>query len=340
MLRTLPSKNMVDRSELSRNPPALEGFLEEFHGCAIAPTRRLIAAYVRGQLSALPRKSVLPMARAAGIPPRTLQELLSLHRWDEERMRELVLKRAAAFRKAPGTLFVTESLCPKKGTKTPGVERQSVGGARPANGVALVQLGFADNGFACLVESALHLPASWAGDLERRRAAGVPEGLRFRSRPELALELLSQAASGGLEPAWVLMPAAYGEDGAFLAALAARGLPFVVESPAPGKLPERLPREIRAVTAAAGVALLTNVPTAGPPELLDVWRSRERQARRLADLKLEVGHDHFEVRSWRSLRRHLVLSSASILFLAEQRARAAHAGALPAAPPLPLRWAR
>jgi SRSO17 transposase len=329
----------VERSELSRNPASLEGFLEEFRDCAIAPTRRLISAYIRGQLSALPRKSVLPMARAAGIPPRTLQELLSLHRWDEERMRERVLKRAAAARKSPGTLFVTESLCPKKGVKTPGVDRQSVGAARPTNGVALVQLGFADDGFACLVESAVHLPTSWAGDPGRRREAGIPEGLRFKTRPELALDLLTQAAAGGLEPAWVLMPAAYGEDLAFLEGLAARRLPFVVESPAE-KLPERLPKELRRVTASAGVVLVTNVPSAGPAELLDVWRSRERQAHRLAELKAEVGHDHFEVRSWRSLRRHLVLSSASILHLAETRARSPHAAPLPAASSLPLRWAR
>ena len=196
MLRLPPSDDM-ERSELSRSLPALESFLEEFRDCAIAPTRRLIAAYVRGQLSALPRKSVLPMARAAGIAPRTLQELLSLHRWDEERMRELVLKRAAAVRKSPGTLFVTESLCPKKGTKTPGVDRQAVAGGRAANGVALVQLGFADNGFACLVESGIHLPASWSEDPARRREAGIPEGLRTRSRTELALDLLAQAAAGG-----------------------------------------------------------------------------------------------------------------------------------------------
>ena len=67
----------MDREALGRLEPALEVFLESFAGCAVAPTRRLISTYVRGQLSALPRKSVKPMALEAGVPPRTLQELLS-----------------------------------------------------------------------------------------------------------------------------------------------------------------------------------------------------------------------------------------------------------------------
>ena len=44
--------------------------------------------YVQGQLSDLPRKSVEPMALAQGVPPRTLQQFLSLLDWNHERMRQ------------------------------------------------------------------------------------------------------------------------------------------------------------------------------------------------------------------------------------------------------------
>jgi len=44
--------------------------------------------YVNGQLGPLERKSVEPMALEAGTPPRTLQEFLAIHRWDERKVSE------------------------------------------------------------------------------------------------------------------------------------------------------------------------------------------------------------------------------------------------------------
>ncbi|HEX7898117.1 MAG TPA: transposase [Planctomycetota bacterium] len=306
--------------------PALESFLEGFRDCALTPTRRLIAAYLKGQLGPLPRKSVLPMARDAGIPPRTLQELLSLHRWDEERFRDLLQRRVAGRRKSgPSVGFLVDSYVPKKGTKTPGVERQRDGSGRSLNAVRLLHLGYAENGFTCALDGDLYLPAGWAGDLDRRRAAVIPDALRYRHAWEIALDLLDRAARNAVPVDTLVFPAAFADAPAFLAGLVERKLAFVTEPPKSGVKP---PREARAVAAAPGLTLLTTATEASPTALLDLWRSRERLARRLDDLKIEVGHDHFEVRSWRSLRRHLVLSSASLLFLSESREREAQAAPL------------
>ena len=69
--------------------PALTGYLKTFKGCLGRVTnQRHLETYVRGQLSDLERKSVEPMADAAGQSPRTLQEFLSLLRWDEEAVRD------------------------------------------------------------------------------------------------------------------------------------------------------------------------------------------------------------------------------------------------------------
>ena len=339
MLRLRPAETRVDRSDLSRLSPALEAYLAEFRDCAIAPTRRLIEAYVRGQLGALPRKSVLPMALEAGIPPRTLQELLSLHRWDDDRMRNLLQRRVAARGHPPGVAVLLESFCPKKGLRTPGVQRQSVSGGRPANGVVLVHLAVAENGFACLLDRELYLPAAWAGDLERRRRAAVPDGLRYRSRAEIGLDLLSRARANGLSFSWVLFPPAFADAAGFLADLAATGQRFAVEEP-PKSGGRGTPREVRSVTAAAGLQVLTNAEAATPAELVDLWRMRERTAGRMAASKAEIGHDHFEVRTWCSLKRHLILSTASLLFLAEARERSALTVPSPSPSPLPLRRAR
>ena len=50
-------------------------------------SRAHFRTYVQGQLSNLERKSVAPMALAAGVSPRTLQEFLEIHRWDPDQVR-------------------------------------------------------------------------------------------------------------------------------------------------------------------------------------------------------------------------------------------------------------
>ena len=61
--------------------PALTEYLRGFDACmGRAPNRTHLDTYVSGQLSNLQRKSVEPMADAAGVAPRTLQEFLSLLR--------------------------------------------------------------------------------------------------------------------------------------------------------------------------------------------------------------------------------------------------------------------
>ena len=67
----------------------LKKFLSQFDDCfgRIEP-RQHLRIYVCGQLSDLPRKSVEPIALAAGVPPRTLQGFLALLRWDEQRLRD------------------------------------------------------------------------------------------------------------------------------------------------------------------------------------------------------------------------------------------------------------
>jgi SRSO17 transposase len=63
---------------------------------------------------------------------------------------------------------------------------------------------------------------------------------------------------------------------------------------------------------------LSNAPADTPIEtLLRVAFSRWKIERMFEDGKSELGMDHFEVRKYRSVRRHLILSCVSYLFLAE-----------------------
>jgi SRSO17 transposase len=53
-----------------------------------------------------------------------------------------------------------------------------------------------------MIDRELYLPESWTGDPQRCKAARVPEGVRFRTKPELARVMLERALDAGVPAAW------------------------------------------------------------------------------------------------------------------------------------------
>lgn len=120
----------MDAKQIQQLKPMLEKYLREFDDCfgrRELPQRA--KTYVTGQLSDLPRKSIEPMADAAGLPPRTLQQFLSRHGWDEMQMRDTLQQIVARDHQHPCSIgIIDETGHPKKGDKTPGVQAS---GAEP-----------------------------------------------------------------------------------------------------------------------------------------------------------------------------------------------------------------
>ena len=75
------------------------------------------------------------------------------------------------------------------------------------------------------------MPDCWAKDLRRRKKAGIPEGLAFATKPELAIEQVRRLIAGGLRVLWAAADEVYGRCGDFRAALRALGLAYVVIVP-------------------------------------------------------------------------------------------------------------
>jgi hypothetical protein len=76
--------------------PAFADYLRSFRPCFVTrDTFAHLGTYARGLLSDLPRKSVEPVALAAGCAVRTLQEFLTHHVWDHGRMRDELQRRVA-----------------------------------------------------------------------------------------------------------------------------------------------------------------------------------------------------------------------------------------------------
>jgi SRSO17 transposase len=120
-------------------------------------------------------------------------------------------------------LVVDETGFLKKGTKSCGVARQYSGTAgRIENCQIGVFLGYASPKGRAGVDRALYLPRAWADDPERRAAAGVPAAVAFRTKPQLALEMIEAALDAGVPARWVVGDEVYGSDGKLRRALEAR----------------------------------------------------------------------------------------------------------------------
>ena len=74
----------------------------------------------------------------------------------------------------------------------------------------------------------LYLPESWASDAQRRSEAGIPEGIVFRQKGELALEIIDQIREWGLPDRVVLGDAGYGDGTEFREELEKRELKYAV----------------------------------------------------------------------------------------------------------------
>jgi SRSO17 transposase len=224
----------MDAEQLRQLEPKLEGFLGRFGDCfARKDTRAHLGVYVRGQLSDLPEKSVEPIALEAGVAPRTLQEFLSQLKWDDQRLRERlqeVVRTEHAGAHAIGLFDETSD--PKKGDKTPGVQKQWCGRlGKLENCLVTVHLGYAVEDFHCLLDGEMFLPESWAADRPRCREAGIPDTVAYRPKWRIALELYDRALANGLRFAWLTFDEGYGSKPEFLREVAARQQNYVAEVP-------------------------------------------------------------------------------------------------------------
>ncbi|MGH8020656.1 MAG: IS701 family transposase [Opitutaceae bacterium] len=224
----------MDVDQIRSLKPMLTRYLHRFADCfARRDTRAHLPVYVGGQLSDLPAKSCEPIALAAEVAPRTLQEFLSQHQWDESRMRkrvqELVVREHAG-RNSIGIIDETSDV--KKGDKTPGVQRQWCGKVgKQENCLVTVHLGYAMGDFHSLVDGDLFLPESWSADRVRCRAAGIPDEVVYRPKWRIALELYDRARENGLSFDWLSFDEGYGSKPLFLQGLDERGQLFVAEVP-------------------------------------------------------------------------------------------------------------
>ena len=212
----------------------LKKFLSQFDDCfGRSEPRANLETIVRGQLSSLERKSLEPIALAAGVPPRTLQDFVASGNWDHELMCNQTQRTVATEHAHPRSIgLIDESGNPKKGHDTCGVYRQWCGNVgKVDNCVVGVHLGYTVGDFQCLLDSDLFLPKEWAEDMKRRKNTKVPADVVFRTKPEIALGQVKRALGNGIRFWSLTFDELYGRARSFLDGLTELGQNFVGEIP-------------------------------------------------------------------------------------------------------------
>src|SRR5919112_4000668 len=196
-----------------------------------AETRETAGLFIDGLLSSAERKTGWMLAEAAGLErPYRIQALLGRSSWSADHLRDLVRAYVAeALGDEGGVLVIDETGFLKKGEHSVGVARQYSGTAgRIENCQIGVFLAYASRFGQALIDRRLYLPEAWAQDESKRAKAGVPEGVAFATKPQIACELIARALDAGAPCAWVLADALYGSDSRLRRMLEKREQPYVL----------------------------------------------------------------------------------------------------------------
>ena len=230
----------MDARELRRLRPELESFLDHYAPLFGRPEAQGHARrFVQGLLLGGERRSVENIAEAIdGCVVRSLQQFIATAPWDAGAVRaDLRRPVATEWGDPDAVLTVDETGFPKTGTKSVGVKRQYSGTlGRTENCRVGVFLGcHAARGHA-LLDRRLFLPEEWAADRPRREAAGVPDGVVFRTKPELALAMVADAVTAGRPFRWVAGDGVYGDSPTFCRGVRALGKWYVLDSSADARV--------------------------------------------------------------------------------------------------------
>jgi len=213
--------------------PRLESFLQPFVHALLVPQQRTNAQhYVQGLLSDLGSKDVESIAYLHDRQRQGLQKFIGQAEWAyQPLLTELVRQVGAALAEADGILVFDPSAFPKKGTASVGVQRQWCGRLGKLDNCQVgIYLGYVSRREHALVDVRLYLPKEWARDRQRRQKAGVPRTVRFRTRHELALEMLDERGRW-LPHAWVAGDDEMGRSSWFREELRSRGECYLLAVP-------------------------------------------------------------------------------------------------------------
>jgi SRSO17 transposase len=213
----------------------LETYHEQFTPAFRRPEQvRWSEIYLRGLLGDSPRKTAERIALELGVNVRDLQHFIGQSQWAPEPVVAIHQRLVGETLGEPdGVALIDESGIVKQGDDSVGVARQYCGSVgKVANSQVGVYLGYVSSKGYSPVDGRPFMPEKWFGEAyaDRREACGVPEGLTFKTKPEIAVELLQAAIRrDGLPFQWVAADELYGDSPAFRDRVAEMGKWYFTE---------------------------------------------------------------------------------------------------------------
>ncbi len=187
--------------------------------------------YIRGLLMDGERKSIEPLAsRLPNVDVQALQQFVNQSPWSSREVRAALARKVENEFVPEAYWLIDDVSFPKQGTHSVGVARQYCGAlGKTANCQVAVTLDLGTEESSTPVDWALYLPEQWINDPVRRKQAGIPEHVRFKTKPDLALDLIDGVKEWGLQGRLVLADSGYGDIFEFRQGLRNRELNYVVQ---------------------------------------------------------------------------------------------------------------
>jgi len=363
--------------------------------------RASFAVYAMGLLGSAERKSAEPIAATATADPATCEpahhRLLRFLRdspWSDREVRRVAARHAisALTSQEPiRTWIFDDTGFLKQGSHSVGVQRQYTGTAgKITNCQIAVSLSIATRSAHVPIDFALYLPETWTGDPIRRRECKIPDDVVFKTKHDLAIELMQRAVEDGVPGDIVLADSAYGDSCEFREIVRMFGFDYAVGIHAPTtlwrldrqdrRMGEPLtaraiadalpPRAFRTITwrdgtmpgkrgklrsrfhfsrvkvahddgtnpasrepvwlivewpesetAPSKFALTTLRPTMSKKQIVRLLKERYRTERVYEEMKVELGLDHFEGRSFPGWNHHVSVALCCYAFVIGERMR-------------------
>jgi len=230
-------KFTVERGDVGSFINELKGFHEVFRDCFHrSESRGHFYRYMVGQFSELERKSIEPIAlNVEHGNVRPMQRFVSDAEWDDNRMltkyHSLVNEDMGS---ANGAIIFDESAVVKKGGESIGVSRQYCGTVGKVDNCQVgVYAAYASPSGYALLDKRIFIPDKWFTDgyKDRRSKCRLPEDVGFRTKPQLAVEMLNGIVAGCVIPfKYVLADSVYGTSPVFIEAVESLvGVTYFVE---------------------------------------------------------------------------------------------------------------
>jgi SRSO17 transposase len=210
------------------------GYISHF----VSKTRNVVKQsfqYIQGKLLEQGKGNMCRYAKS--IPDcnnQSLQHFVSDSPWEHEPVLDHIQRDVTQYigDRKKGALHVDECGFPKQGKDSVGAQSQYCGRlGKVANCQIGVFLGYNNGPYRTLIDERLYLPEKWADDQMGRERCGVPDDIVFKTKIELAWDMILHAKKNHVPFGWIGMDCFFGRDSILRDRINRGGMIYIADIP-------------------------------------------------------------------------------------------------------------